>query len=245
VCEAEVQADGAAYVQCALPGQCGAGRRPRGLRRADVAANSGAAAWLARAAHLEAASVRAFAALATEIAAHGAPATLVRRARAAARDEARHARVVGALARRRGASIPAVRVRRGAPRSKVALAIENAVEGCVAETFAALVAHHQAENARDPEVRRAMVRIADDEAGHAALAMAIEAWLAPQLTGAEQRRVARAKARAAQRLTGWTVDSDAAAELGLPGEREGRRLARALGGALGWEEGRKGARKSV
>ena len=235
-CDPYVAASGAAYVECTFPAECGAGRRPRGLQKPVIAA-SGAAAWLSRAAHLEAAAERAFADLADEIEALGAPASLVRRARTAAAEETRHARVVGALARRRGAVIPPVRVRRGPPRSKAALAVENAVEGCVGETFAALIAHHQAEHARDLAVRRAMRRIADEETSHAALALAIEAWLAPALTPAERRRVARAKARAAARLGSPPLDAEAAADLGLPADREARAFAIRLGRALGWRDG--------
>jgi hypothetical protein len=242
-CEAMVLDGDIPAVECVIPGDCAAGRRPRGLRkpcsrpsrRAGVAAASGPAAWLARAAHLEAASVRAFDALASELTALGAPPSLARRARTAAREEARHARVMAALSNRRGARVPAVRVRAGGPRSMLAMAIENAVEGCVRETFAALVAHHQARFAGDADVRRAMRRIADDETSHAALAHDVDAWLAAQLSPSERRRVEAAKRRAARSLVeGWRVDPETAATIGLPGSEGGRALATRLGEELGW-----------
>lgn len=222
-------------VECTVAPDCSAGRRPRGLRRANVAAPSQTAAWLARAAHLEAASVHAFSSLAAELSRLGAPDSLARRARTAAGEEARHARVMGRLARRRGAPVPPVRLRTTRARSAVAVAIENAVEGCVAETFAALLAYHQAHTAHDPGVRRAMRRIADDETAHAALALDVDAWIGCRLTPAERARVARAKQRAARRLVdSWCADPRAARELGLPESGAGRALALALDAALGW-----------
>ena len=47
------------------------------------------------------------------------------------------------------------------------VAIENAVEGCVRETFGALIASWQAEHARDPGIKRLMRSIARDETRHA------------------------------------------------------------------------------
>jgi len=225
-------------VECTVTPDCSAGRRPRGLRRAIVAGPSQAAAWLARAAHLEAASVHAFASLAEELRRLGAPDSLIRRAHTAAGQEARHARVMSRLARRRGAPVPPVRLRAAPPRSALAIAIENAVEGCVGETFAALLAHHQARAAQDPGVRRAMRRIADDETAHAALALDVDAWIAGRLTPAERARVARAKQRAARRLVdgepGAALDPQGTRELGLPEARAGRALALALDASLGW-----------
>ncbi len=57
-----------------------------------------AGGFFARAAHDEAASVHAFLALAHELEAHNAPASLVARARTAASDELRHTRAIGRLA---------------------------------------------------------------------------------------------------------------------------------------------------
>ena len=63
------------------------------------------------------------------------------------------------------------RTRSRAPRRPVEIARENAEEGCVRETFGALLAAHQAAYACDPEVREVMTRIAGDELRHAALAL--------------------------------------------------------------------------
>jgi hypothetical protein len=85
-------------------------------------------------------------------------------------------------------------------RSRVALALDNAVEGCVRESFGALVAQFQAEHATDDEVRRAMARIADDETRHAELSWALHAWLWSGLDETERAVVREAQLAAAARL---------------------------------------------
>jgi hypothetical protein len=74
------------------------------------------------------------------------------------------------------------------------IARENAVEGCVRETYGALVAAHQGAYATDSQLRHAMGEIASDEMRHAALSYAVHAWLLPQLDD-----VGRALVHAAQR----------------------------------------------
>jgi hypothetical protein len=65
------------------------------------------------------------------------------------------------LARSAGADVEAPRKKRAHIRAFEAVAIENAVEGCVHETFGAAVALVQAETARD-RVRRARDRAVED-----------------------------------------------------------------------------------
>ena len=101
--------------------------------------------FLARCAHQEAASVFSFSRLARELEAHGAPRQLVARARAARADESRHAAIVGALARERGGELSPVRIESLHVRSLEEMALENAVEGCVLETYGAAIGAHQAE----------------------------------------------------------------------------------------------------
>ena len=172
----------------------GAGRACAGLDEPASAARSEMGAYFARMAWLEGASVHAFRMLARELDAHGAPRSLALAASRAARDEERHARVARALARRHGASTP--RVRRPAPRPPrplAELALDNATEGCVRETFGAVVLAWQARVAEDPHVRRALARIADDEAGHAALARRVARFLDRRVDRATRARVARAR----------------------------------------------------
>ncbi|MFO0576605.1 MAG: ferritin-like domain-containing protein [Polyangia bacterium] len=157
--------------------------------------------YFAAAARLEAASITAFEVLRAELLAHGAPAELLAAASEAAADEVRHAERTAALAARYGARCAEPRVEPRPPRPLLELAIENAVEGCVRETFGALLGAYQAAAAADPEVAAAMAGIAEDEARHAALAWRLAAWLEPQLDagGLAAVRAARAEAVATLR----------------------------------------------
>lgn len=173
---------------------CAIGRRPEGLITPPAhTARAPLAALFAEIARLEAASVFAFERLARELARLDAPAELIAQAGRAALDEIRHARITGALARRYGAEPGVPSLARLPERSRFAIALENAVEGCVRETYGALVAHHQARLARDPQVRAALHTIAADETRHAELAWQIAAWLEPQLTAAERELLLAAR----------------------------------------------------
>ena len=156
------------------------GRRPAGLGRPRGRRNGGdpLGTLLAQMASLEAASIPAFETLARELEAHGAPRSLCRAARRAAADEVRHARMMTALARRHGARPAQLRTRPGCIRSLARISVENCVEGCVRETFGAMVAMWQAREAKDPELRRVFRVIARDEARHAALAFRVAGWTA-------------------------------------------------------------------
>jgi hypothetical protein len=81
-------------------------------------------------------------------------------------------------------------------RSLEAIAIENAVEGCVRETYGALVALWQARHAQDPAVAAAMASIAEDEIRHAELALEVADWMEPRLSRAARRRVESARVSA-------------------------------------------------
>jgi hypothetical protein len=155
---------------------------------------------LAAMAHLEAASVPAFARLARELAAHGAPRSLRYETRRAMRDEIRHARLVGSLAEESGGRVPPVRARPARGRSLEAIAIDNAVEGCVRETFGAVVVAMQAARAEIPGVRRAMDGIAQDEARHALLSWRLAAWLDRRLDIDARARVRSARSVAVDKL---------------------------------------------
>jgi len=170
------------------------------------------AAHLAAAAHLEGASVFAFQALERELVAHGAPARLIFRARSAQRDEMRHHSAISRLAIRFGASVPAVEVEPTEIRTLAEVAIENAVEGCVRETYGAAVAAFQGESAGNLSIRRAMRAIAVDEAEHASLAWAVDAWARPRLAAGERRQVEAAREQARAELIA-TARQSAAPEL--------------------------------
>lgn len=183
------------------PAYCGSdGRMPEGLQAARVEARCALGVHFAQMAWMEAASVPAFLRLADELKAHGAPEALVRAARRSAGDEVRHTRVAGALAQRHGASVPEVELAPFAPRSLEEMLLENAREGCVRETFGAVVAGWQAQHAQDAQVREELRRIAEDELRHAELAWAVAEWAEALLTPEERRRVKDARIEAFHEL---------------------------------------------
>jgi hypothetical protein len=131
------------------------------------------------------------------------------------------------LARRFGAEPSPCGTPASATLSIEALALENAVEGCVRETFGALLAAWQACHADDPEVRRSFRRIAVDETRHAALAWAIAAWLERALDARARARVSRARRKALRDLAvqlSRPVSSDLATVAGAPRAFEARAL---------------------
>ena len=160
---------------------------------------------------------------------------LIARTRAAAKDEVRHARVTRVLARRRGA-VTAKAVVGEAPRPSLArVALENAVEGCVRETYGALLATWQAAHAGDARIRKAMTRIAEDETRHAALSWDIHAWALGKLSLSARARVEGARREAARELLREIAAEPAPAvvrEAGAPPAHVATALARSLERAL-------------
>jgi hypothetical protein len=138
-----------------------------------------AEAWL-RDGLEEHASVAAFARFTMLMMSVGAPPELIAASQRASLDEVRHAEDCFALAARYG----------GAARGPSPLSMQNALnetslaeivaltaeEGCVGETLGASLAAEQLAVATDPAVRRALARIAADEARHAELAWRFVAW---------------------------------------------------------------------
>lgn len=207
----------------------GGGRRPRGARPARLRATSTAGAYLAKMAHEEAASVLAFERIEEELTRFGAPRALRDAARRARGDETRHANVVAKAARRRGAACRAPTTRTWRTRSIEAFALENAVEGCVNETFGAFFLLGQASRASDGTLRRDLRRIARDELRHAALAWVIAAWLDDVLDAAARDRVAAARSRAMQAFARRLDVADDPAlrlDLGLPDREESAQIVR-------------------
>lgn len=213
---------------CQIMRPCG--RRLDGLVEPTLS-HTGMGRVLAECAWLEAASVRSFRRLARELRAHCAPTELVLAAETAAREEVRHARAMARLARKHGAEPPKVRVARVGRRSLEAIAIENAVEACVGETYGAALAAWQATRARDPEVRRALAAIAPDEANHAALAWAVREWIAGKLDDDATARVRAAERAAVGRLREAVVqgdDRDVRRAMGIPSATESAALVNAV-----------------
>ncbi|HXI57104.1 MAG TPA: ferritin-like domain-containing protein [Polyangia bacterium] len=211
---------------------CVGGRRPEGLlATVQAGSDDSVGRWLGEAAHLEAASVDAFMILAAELDAHGAAGDLVRAARVAADDERRHARMMRGLAARRGVVPSPVRIETRPLRSLEEIARENAIEGCVRETFAALLACRQAQAAGDPAIRSAMGTIATEETRHAALSWAVDAWSVGQLSFAARRRVREARREAADAVVRGAQAPTARSlrtEVGLPEPSKAVAIAEAL-----------------
>lgn len=205
------------------------GRRPPQLLNEPSSVHN-PGGHFARMAFYEAASVEAFGLLERELRAHGAPRALLDSLARARRDEVRHAQLASALARRFGESTVAPRV---GPlplvRGLFEIALENAREGCGRELVGAAIGLHQAEKATDPDVRAFYAEIARDELRHAALAMRLHAWLAPQLTRAQRARVER-EWRDALELNHSADDGDA--RLGIPASAQRARIAASLSAAL-------------
>jgi hypothetical protein len=179
-------------IECLVPPDCtgaGVGRRPAGLVTPSLPPVDELGGWLAKNAHLEAASVPAFARLADELAAHNAPEHLIAGARRALRDEERHAAMMSDLARAAGARIPLVEIEPVKLRDLEEVALENVVEGCVREATGAVTAARQAMAATDPVLKKILSSIAVDEKRHAELAWAVDRWAWPRLSPAARRRV--------------------------------------------------------
>jgi hypothetical protein len=214
------------------------GRRAAGVIEPAPARGTAIGAFLADACHREAASVAAFVRLREELLAHGAPRDLVERADRAREDEVRHAVIMEKLARRYGAEdgewAREPRYGEVEERSLEEIAVENAVEGCVYETWSALLNFWQAEHATDRVLRRALAAIAEDELRHASLAWAVHAWLCGVLDAPARARVEAAE-RAA--IAAFTVPANELAievrELaGVPDCASSRRLVAGLDAML-------------
>jgi len=210
------------------------GRSPIGAvhaRREPVA--DPALAWLLAAAELEAVSVPAFTELAADLARHGAPDELRQAALDAADDERRHTAAITALARRRGGTPVPPSVDPAPATDLETLASHNAVQGCVHETWGALMAAFQARNAAEPDVRAAQARIAEDERTHAELAWRIDAWVRPRLSPSARARVDLARSAAVRTLLAAVEQLDVGqADVGLPNSSQARVLVQGLQTAL-------------
>ena len=215
-----------AMISCEVEVCRPAGRRPALAMGVAMKQSEGVASWLREVAELEAASIDAFAELRDELSAHAAPRALVDATVRAEADEVLHARLVGQLASRAGARPVRPEVLRTEPRGLFALAQHNASEGCVREAYGALAALHQAHNASSPEVRAGFLRIAQDEARHALLSLALDDWMRSKLSARQVRALEEERALAVEALADQVGAEDALtrAVLGLPDAERGRDL---------------------
>lgn len=189
--------------------------------------------WFARAAANEAASVASFRRLTAELGKDRRFEWARARLRGAAREEIRHARWMDHWAAKFGAR----RVRRPidppTDRTLLEIAVENAVEGCVGETFAALVNARQALRATSAEMRSLFESVAVDEASHAELAWSLHWRFVSALAPEERCAVIHALRAAILRLSedgaaGDDLSVKARTTLGVPDRRESGLLRRQL-----------------
>ncbi len=196
------------------------GRRPPGLLSAAQAEGATACGrWFAESARLEEGAVLAFAALLDELRAHGAPQALQEACLQALWDEVHHTHLTRALALALGADPRRPEVEEFRVRPLLEIALDNAVEGCVQETWSALQATWQAHFAQPGPIQQALAAIAVDETRHAELSWDIDAWIMTRLDEGERQQVidARAEAVAALRRALASVDTaPLPAALGLP-----------------------------
>lgn len=179
----------------------GGGRRPRGLQPLkQVRSRTRVGAYFAQMAHEESASVHAFHRMKQELSRFGAPDDLVHAAARAEREEMLHTAMMKHHTQAYGGACSPARTKKTDHRSLEAMAIENAVEGCVNETFGALLMTWQAEHAASMNLRDTFAKIAQDEIGHAALSHSVAAWAGSQLDARAQNRVKRARERAVRKL---------------------------------------------
>lgn len=212
-----------------VPGARVSGARPplRTRSRFDPATSS----WVSHAAGLERLSVHAFAHLGRQLDRFRAPLVLRQRVQRARNDERRHARQMTALGRELGVAPRVVQVALPERLSLVDLAIENAVHGCLEETWGALLLHHQATTAPRGAHRHLFATIAKDEMRHAALSWDLHTWAMGRLSTGDQARVLAAmatgldalRARAAQ-----PVEATLVSTLGLPDLETAKALFAAL-----------------
>jgi hypothetical protein len=212
---------------CGEAGESGESRRGR----------AAVADHFAKIARLEAASVFAFDRLADELDALNAPSELVTMAKESAREEEHHAELMAHLARRFGyeGTIRA-EINGCEMRSLFAIAMENAIEGCVRETYGALVATHQSLTAEDAEVRASLKTIAEDETRHAWFSLRLHEWAKTQVTTEEALALEQAR-RSAMRDLKEAIDAESVSEevarlTGHPTRSRARDLAKSLFAAI-------------
>lgn len=223
----------ARQVNCA---SCAVGRRPADLLDApagDVC--DPIAAALADMARIEAASVHAFRRLEDTLAALDAPRELRARARAAARDEIRHARLVTKLARARGTSPARVTLDPDAAKpTAFDLALENAVEGCVHETLGVAYLAHQAQHAADAELRALAEALYEEELDHASLSWDLSSFFDARLDDDQRLRLRAAQERALVDVVheAARIHPEVRAAFGIPTAQTVARMVEALRGTL-------------
>ena len=177
---------------------CMGGRRPMGHHDIQMT-NPSLGAYFANCAHMEAASVVAFIQLSNQLQELHAPQQFIQRCKEAAKDEVLHAKLLCRLANEEGFEIPPLQ-RSKTKADLFTIALHNAVEGCVNENWAALLAQWQALHAPSAELRAVYAKIASDEAKHGQLAWDLHKWLLSKLTVEQQQIIQLEQTQAIKNL---------------------------------------------
>lgn len=214
----------------------GIGRRPEGLSLHDASGASVAGVYFARVEQLERAAVIAFERLADELERLEAPRSLVETTRRGVVQERRHARIAARWRARFGGAPSVIDCAPARPdRSLLELARENAAEGCVHETWGAVLAAAQASLVDEPVLGGDLASIACDEAAHAALSLRIDAWARSRLDATSRRALDEARRDAVRELAHAVLDAPSnLGVVGVPDRRGQARLFQEACARLGW-----------
>jgi rubrerythrin len=207
---------------CDDPLSFGHGRYTAGQRPAHAPRD--VASYLYTMWHGERAAVASFERLGRELAAHHAPVALIARCAAACADERRHERMFRALLRRHGVADPRTDTSDayGAAlpvRCQEEMVLENLREGCFSEALGAWVLRVQASRAPDPALAACFRAVAEDEAAHAELSLAIARTFSPHADPA-QVAMLRQMLEAPPNYPFATLSMDARTQLGAPSADE-------------------------
>jgi hypothetical protein len=212
----------------------GCGRRPLSTGVLRARGDDSLRSHVAEIATMEALSVDAFAQLALDLDRH-AP-RFVARAERARKDEQRHARRARAVLREIGgtaAALPRVARLTSVARGLDDVAEDNAVEGCVHETFGAVALSVQARRAEHPLLRRFFQSIARDEIEHAALSWDVHDALWSRLCSHSRARIQKAQRRALAQIEAMpALPEPLRMSAGAPSDAERRTLARTMRASL-------------
>jgi hypothetical protein len=238
-CETKLDGDGEGQLDCqadfvsvrtsytGAPGCPVPGRMPMGLQIHERPQEDALGQYFAQMAAMESAAVTAFRYLVRELEAYDAPEELIQIARDAIEEEIQHAQLASLLAQAYDAPLSKIEVAPFRLRPLMEIALENATEGCIHETFAAACGMWQEEHATLEAFRAVVGRIVDEESRHAALSWALHAWLMPQLSPAERAQILEAQREALDQLEARFLDEappSVREAVGLPEEKDAARL---------------------
>jgi len=193
----------------------------------DATQRAALAAHWTTIARLEHASVASFARFTLDLMALGAPPHLLTAAHAAAADEVDHAARAFAIASALGAPVgpgPLTVPHRPTTLEDTLLALIR--EACVGETCGVVEARAAAEQCTDPTIRATLLRVAEDESRHAALAWRTLRWLLSQASPALANKASQVFEDTIQRAsTNLDVGPTGLSQWGVLGPAD-RRVAR-------------------